>query len=243
MTPSLLQAEAHIAPQPRLVLQFGADIAERLSGADLLGQLKAAVVSVRTRVANAWGFSFGGVILRDSARVSPGGWELRVDSQVVASGECTVGGWMLLAHEGPLPDVGRPAEDPSFGMPVRWITDAEAAPYREDPRFVLVDWMSVVVTSFEAAVERSLPSLVGFEQLDALLARAEVVPPALASAVADAGLPRDALLRLLRSLLASSRPLLAMALILELAVLESPRLRAGDEQGWIAAVRDRLSPV
>ncbi len=228
--------------QPRLMLQFGEAILRWLLEPDApyaarIDDLRSRVASMRREVHQRWGVQFGPVTLRDHPRLDPDGWQVVIDAEVVAAGSCRAGGWMLLAHDGVLPEVGVAGIDPTYGLPVRWVSEAEVAPFRKNPAFVVVDTLSVMCTGLSEAFDQRIAALLGFEQLDAMLSGA---PSALTAAVAEAGIDRVALLRLTRHLLVNRRPVGAFALILEQSVVEAGRLRAGDEAGWAAAVCERI---
>jgi flagellar biosynthesis protein FlhA len=198
-------------PPGRLELMLGEALVTRA-----MEELVPRVRSLRASFLRTRGVRIPPVHIADDLRLEPDAWTLSLDQRVLVRGRVQLGRVMMLATEGaPLPEVGLPGVDPTFGLPVRWVTPAERAPLA-NPALLFVEPLSVVATSLEEVVRFELPSLYGLAQLDEQLS---ALPPALPRAMAEVGVGRGRLLALLRRVATEGRSVALLEALLEAAVL------------------------
>lgn len=205
------------------------------------GALVQRITGVRREVSKAMGFVVPGVRIRDDLALQPNQYRIRIGQTIVA--EDTIHPERKLAIPGARSTRklrGIEVKDPSFGLDAVWILPHQQAEAEADDQ-VVVEPESVIATHLGQILQKHAGSLIGPDEVQALLDALGNVAPTLVASVVPKLVPLHVLTSVLRALLAERIPVSDMRRILEgLANLAGKGLSAQD---MAEALRPTLIPL
>ncbi|OHC54028.1 MAG: flagellar biosynthesis protein FlhA [Rhodobacterales bacterium RIFCSPHIGHO2_02_FULL_62_130] len=205
------------------------------------GALVQRITGVRREVSKAMGFVVPGVRIRDDLALQPNQYRIRIGQTIVA--EDSIHPERKLAIPGARSTRklrGIEVKDPSFGLDAVWILPHQQAEAEADDQ-VVVEPESVIATHLGQILQKHAGSLIGPDEVQALLDALGNVAPTLVASVVPKLVPLHVLTSVLRALLAERIPVSDMRRILEgLANLAGKGLSAQD---MAEALRPTLIPL
>jgi len=180
-------------------------------GGDLLDRIKL----IRRQFAIDMGFVVPPVRIRDNLALRPNSYSVKMKGVEVAQGEVLVGHFLAMdpgtAQE---PVEGIETQEPTFGLPARWISPAlkERA---QVVGYTVVDPSSVVATHLSEVIRREAREMVGRQEVQALLDHLKQTHPALVDGVVPTQLSLGAVQRVLQGLLMEGVSIRDLPTILE----------------------------
>ena len=185
--------------------------------------LEGRIEGMRTHVAQSFGVILPEIRLTDDAALPPGAYVVRVQGVEMARDALRPDHVLVLKGDAPLPALpGIDVAEPVYGAPARWIREDALSPGDlADQTAVTPD--EVLATHLMEVVKSAFPQLMGLRALTRLLdAHRDVSDPAramenrrLLDDLVPAKVPPDALLAVLRLLLAERVSIRNLAVILE----------------------------
>jgi flagellar biosynthesis protein FlhA len=205
------------------------------------GALVQRITGVRREVSKAMGFVVPGVRIRDDLALQPNQYRIRIGQTIVA--EDSIHPERKLAIPGARSTRklrGIEVKDPSFGLDAVWVLPHQQADSEADDQ-VVVEPESVIATHLGQILQKHAGSLIGPDEVQALLDALGNVAPTLVASVVPKLVPLHVLTSVLRALLAERIPVSDMRRILEgLANLAGKGLSAQD---MAEALRPTLIPL
>jgi len=140
-----------------------------LCGEDFPQKLAERVGSVRRHLAATLGTVVPGVRLRDHPSVPALSYEILIHEHPVARGQLQPVQWLAVGPAELLEQLeGEPAQDPTYGMPGRWLAESQRT--RAEALGVMVfDPVSVLATHLTETLRRQAAELLGIEDVHYLL--------------------------------------------------------------------------
>lgn len=205
------------------------------------GKLVGRITSIRREVSQSLGFVVPGVRIRDELSLAPNQYRIRIGQTIV--GDDVVYADRKLAIPGGQSSVsidGIEVKDPSFGVDAVWIrpeqqTQAEAQDY------VVIEPTSVMVTHLSQLLQKHAASLIGQDEVQAIVDNLAISNPQLVQSVVPKIIPLPTLTEVLRLLLAEGVPISDMRQILEGLAGAAGRLK--NPADMAEALRPALAPL
>ncbi|MCS7271798.1 MAG: flagellar biosynthesis protein FlhA, partial [Gemmataceae bacterium] len=156
------------------------------------------------------------VRLRDNLQLPASCYRILLNGREIARAEVRPDMWLAIDPGGsPKPPLlGEEARDPVFGLPARWISDAER-PRAEAAGYTVVDPTSVLITHLGEIVRRHASELLSREDLKLMLDKVRESNPAIVDELIPAVLTMGTLHRVLLLLLQERVPISNLPRILE----------------------------
>ncbi|PWB82199.1 MAG: flagellar biosynthesis protein FlhA [Candidatus Methylomirabilota bacterium] len=180
-------------------------------GGDLLERIKL----IRRQFALDMGFVVPPVRIRDNLSLRPNSYSVKIKGVEIAQGEVMVGHFLAMdpgtAQE---PVDGIETQEPTFGLPARWISGA----LKERAQvlgYTVVDPSSVVATHLSEVIRREARELVGRQEVQALLDHLKQTHPALVDGIIPVQLSLGIVQRVLQGLLMEGVSIRDLPTILE----------------------------
>jgi flagellar biosynthesis protein FlhA len=172
--------------------------------------------TLRRELARQSGLWVPVVRLRDNLQLSPQTYRILLNGREVARGEVRPDLWLAIdpGGVGRPPLLGEETREPVFGLPARWIADAERA-RAEAAGYTVVDAASVVTTHLGEVVRRHAGELLSREDLKLMLDKVRETHPAVVDELIPAMLTMGTLHRVLVLLLQERVPISSLPRILE----------------------------
>ncbi|MEZ4440234.1 MAG: flagellar biosynthesis protein FlhA [Polyangiaceae bacterium] len=212
------------------------DLVDKASGGTLLDR----VAALRCEVAKELGIVVPPVHVCDNLELQPAEYRIVLLGTPVGSHICPPGRILAIDPGGNAPPIeGDRTQEPSFGMPARWIhpRDREMA---EALGYTVVDHATVIATHLGELARLHAHRLLGRQELQALLDRLAEAYPKLVDDVVPNLLPLGDVLRVLRNLLRERLSVRDMRTLMEsLADLSE---QSKDSEQLTELVRERLAP-
>lgn len=126
------------------------------------------VVMLRKQFTQEMGFVIPSVKLRDSARLNPNQYSIKIKGEAVAEGDILVDHHLALASEEVTEEIdGIETTEPAFGIPAKWFSEdkrikAELAGY------TLIDPTSVIITHLSEVIKRHMHELLSRQEVNTL---------------------------------------------------------------------------
>ena len=228
-----------VMPVEPLSLEVGYKLialVDKTQGGELLTRLK----GVRRKLTQDLGFLIPAVHVRDNLELAPGEYRILIHGVPIAGGELHPDRMLALDPGkvfGPLD--GIPGKDPAFGLDAVWILPSQRA-HAESLGYTVVDPGTVIATHLSHLVREHAAELLGYDEVQQLLANVGKVSPKLVEDLTPKLLPLSVVVRVLQSLLSEKVPLRQMRRIVE-ALLEHG-IHTQDPAALTAAVRTALGP-
>jgi flagellar biosynthesis protein FlhA len=208
------------------------DLVESASGGDLLDRVRA----LRRKLAGEMGFVIPAVRTRDSLDLPPSTYTILVHGVEVARGTLPAGRVLVIADDlSALP--GTEDREPVFGLPAKWVP-IELRRQAEAIGATIVDRSAVVTTHLAEIVRRNAGSLLGRQDVKALLDIVRETSPAVVDDLNALQVSNAEVQRVLQDLLDEGVGIRDLVRILE-AVGERAR-QTRDPEALVAAARNAL---
>lgn len=197
------------------------------------------ITSIRRQIASEMGMVLPIVRVRDNLRLSPNEYLIKIRGEEVARGELMLERQLAIPgsqSEGKL--TGVKTQEPAFGLPALWITDADKA-RAEMMGYTVVDPVSVLSTHLTEIVRGQAPELLGRQEVQEMIERVRQERPAAVDGLVPDMISLGGVQAVLRNLLRERVPIRDLAGIFEIlannaGVTQDPGILA-------EAVRQRMA--
>ncbi|MBA4065299.1 MAG: flagellar biosynthesis protein FlhA [Isosphaera sp.] len=209
----------------RISLEIGAALIPLVSTARGPGLLDR-IGGLRRDLAKQSGLWVPAVRVRDNIQLDPQAYRVLIGGREVARGETRPDLWLAIDPGGTarIPLAGEEAREPAFGLPARWITDADRN-RAEVAGYTVVDAPSVVITHLGEVVRRHAGELLSREDLKAMVDKVREASPAAVDELIPAVVPMGTLHRVLTLLLDERVPVSNLSRILESLAVHAPQVK------------------
>src|SRR5690606_20066902 len=164
----------------RLAVEIGYRLIT-LVGSGRQGGLLEQIRALRNQFAGRLGLVLPPIRVRDDARLEPDEYRILIDGQEVARGRLKVGHWLAMDPGGVCTDGttlrGTETTEPAFGLPAKWIADADKA-HAEVIGMTVIDAGTVLVTHLSETLRRHAGEILTRDDVKALLENLERAAPA-----------------------------------------------------------------
>jgi flagellar biosynthesis protein FlhA len=198
-----------------LQLEVGYGLLGLVDQSGKTGDLLERIRLLRRQFASDLGFVVPAIRIRDSAGLGTTQYAVRVRGGEVARGEVFPDRFLAMnPADGDDLVEGFEVREPTFGLPARWIGGAQ----REGAQaagYTVVDAGTVVATHLSETIRRHAPSLLGRQDVQALVNRVRETHPAVVEGLVPALLPLGTVHRVLQRLLAEGVSIRDLPIIFE----------------------------
>jgi flagellar biosynthesis protein FlhA len=179
------------------------------------GNLLQRITEVRRSLAMELGLVVPPVRVRDNMQLKPNEYTVKLRGVEVARGTAMPGHCLAMDTAGTaLPMSGIETQEPAFGLPALWITEAQRTD-AELAGYTVVDPMTVVITHLSEEIKRNAPELMGRQETQVLLDHVRQSAPALVAEVVPEVLSVGDVQKVLQNLLRERVPIRDLVSILE----------------------------
>ena len=213
----------------RISLEIGAALIPLVSarrGPGLLDRIG----GLRRDLAKQSGLWVPAVRVRDNIQLDPPSYRILLGGREVARGEVRPDFWLAIDPGGAsrisLP--GEEAREPAFGLPAKWITDADRN-RAEAAGFTVVDPPNVIITHLGEVVRRHAGELLGRDDLKSMVDRVRETTPAVVDDLIPNVMSMGTLHRVLILLLEDRVPISNLPRILESLAAHAPTVKDPNE--------------
>jgi flagellar biosynthesis protein FlhA len=221
-----------------VVVELGLDLVY-LGDESRGGQLVERVQRIRRQLATDLGLLLPTVRLRDNVKLGAGQYRVLLRGEVVASGQVVARQNLALDPGGVTGQLkGAEGRDPVFGMKGVWVHDNQRL-RAQQLGYTVVDVPTVLTTHLDDLLKRFAHELFGRQNLAEALERVSQSNPKLVEELVPDPLPRAAVLRIFRNLIAEGIGVRDTQGILEALAEFAPRAR--DPEVLTEFVRQRLN--
>lgn len=186
-------------------------LADSKQGGDLLDR----VVMIRRQLAAEMGFVLPVVRIRDNIQLHPNEYQVKIRGTRVASGEVMLDHYLVMGPEEQLQQIpGTETKDPAFGIPARWVPQAQ----REEAELAgltVVDPPSVIATHLTEVFKKHAHELLSRQETQALIDHLKEQQPALVEELVPKHLSVGGVQKVLANLLREKVSIRNLALIFE----------------------------
>ena len=209
----------------RISLEIGAALIPLVSakrGPGLLDRIG----GLRRDLARQSGLWVPAVRVRDNISLDPPSYRVLIGGREVARGEVRPDLWLAIDPGGAakIPLAGEVTREPAFGLPARWITDADRN-RAEAAGFTVVDAPNVIITHLGEVVRRHAGELLSREDLKAMVDKVRETSPSVVEDLIPNALSMGALHRVLSILLDERVPISNLPRILESLAAHAPAVK------------------
>ena len=209
----------------RISLEIGAALIPLVSarrGPGLLDRIG----GLRRDLARQSGLWVPAVRVRDNIQLDPPSYRVLLGGREVARGEVRPDLWLAIDPGGAtrVSLAGEEAREPAFGLPARWITDADRN-RAEAAGYTVVDAPNVIITHLGEVVRRHAGELLGRDDLKAMVDRVRETTPAVVDDLIPTVLSMGTLHRVLILLLDERVPVSNLPRILESLAAHAPTVK------------------
>lgn len=205
---------------------------------ELDGLLMEKIKAYRKQYAIDMGFVFPSVRLIGESTQGVDGYEVLIHGSRVASGQIKVGHLLAISASGGSADLaGEETTDPTYGLPARWIKEADVNVARSSG-CTIVDPITVIFTHFSETVRRHAPELLNRPETEQILKRVRQEQAGLYEELIPNVLSLGDIQKVLRGLLAEKVSVRNIGLIIESLVEQGRHTK--DEEELIEGVRRSL---
>jgi flagellar biosynthesis protein FlhA len=198
--------------------RLGIEIGYRLIGLVEPGRhggLLEHIRSVRRQFAQSLGLVVPPIRVRDNVQLEPNAYRVLVGGQEVARGELRAGHYLAMDPSGtakPIPGVE--TVEPAFGLPARWISEAEKD-RAELAGYTVIDAPSVLVTHLTEVLKKVAGELLSRDDVKSLVDNLKKTSPAVVEELIPSQLPLGQVQRVLATLLKEGVSIRNLQTILE----------------------------
>ncbi|AMV25627.1 Flagellar biosynthesis protein FlhA [Gemmata sp. SH-PL17] len=209
----------------RISLEIGAALIPLVSarrGPGLLDRIG----GLRRDLAKQSGLWVPAVRVRDNIQLDPPSYRVLLGGREVARGEVRPDFWLAIDPGGAsrISLAGEEAREPAFGLPAKWITDADRN-RAEAAGFTVVDPPNVIITHLGEVVRRHAGELLGRDDLKSMVDRVRETTPAVVDDLIPNVVSMGTLHRVLTLLLEDRVPISNLPRILESLASHAPTVK------------------
>jgi len=226
-SPSSDRLESLLSVDPlQIELGYGlVPLADSRKGGDLIER----VTGVRRTFAQEMGLIVPPIRLRDNLQAGANEYRFLIHGHAVARGELMPGHWLAMnATASRVALKGVPTVEPVFQLPATWVNDVERK-HAEVNGYTVVDAASVLVTHLSETVKRHCHTLLGRQDVQALLDNLKQSQPTVVNELIPAQLTVGHVQRILQNLLAEGVSIRNLTGILERVSDHAPATKNPDE--------------
>jgi flagellar biosynthesis protein FlhA len=206
----------------RVSLEIGAALIPLVSarrGPGLLDRIG----GLRRDLARQSGLWVPAVRVRDNIQLDPPTYRILIGGREIARGDVRPDMWLAIDPGGAsrVTLAGEVTKEPAFGLPARWITDADRN-RAEAAGFTVVDAPNVIITHLGEIVRKHAGELLSREDLKAMIDKVRETSPAVVEEVIPTVVSMGTLHRVLTLLLDERVPISNLPRILESLATHAP---------------------
>ncbi len=195
--------------------------------------------SVRRQFATSLGVVVPPIRVRDNVQLEPNAYRIMLGGQEVARGEVRAGHFLAMDPGGSAPPIGGVETiEPAFGLPARWIAEADKD-RAEMHGYTVIDAPSVLVTHLTEVLKKIAGELLSRDDVKSLVDNLKKTSPAVVDELIPGQLTLGQVQRILSSLLREAVPIRNLQTILE--SLADACIDTKDPQRLVEQVRSRLA--
>ncbi|MCK5942577.1 MAG: FHIPEP family type III secretion protein, partial [Planctomycetes bacterium] len=244
------QQAAESAPDPNdapvedllAIDRLGIEIGYRLIGLVEPGKhggLLDHIRSLRRQFAQTLGIVVPPIRVRDNVQLDPNTYRVMLGGQEIASGGLRAGQYLAMDPSGTAPPIeGIETIEPAFGLPARWIQEADKD-RAELLGYTVIDAASVLITHLTETLKRTAGELLSRDDVKALVDNLKEQAPAIVEELIPNQLSLGQVQRILSGLLKEGVPIRNLQTILE--GLADASVETKDAQKLTEHVRARLA--
>jgi flagellar biosynthesis protein FlhA len=195
--------------------------------------------SLRRQFAQGLGVVVPPIRVRDNVQLDPNAYRILLGGQEVARGSLRAGSYLAMDPSGtaaPLP--GLETVEPAFGLPARWIAEADKD-RAELLGYTVIDAASVLITHVTEVLKKVAGELLSRDDVKSLVENLKKVSPAVVEELIPGQLPLGQVQRILAGLLKEGVPIRNLQTILE--ALADACLETKDPRQLTEHVRTRIA--
>lgn len=174
-----------VAPLDPLSMELGyglIPLVDREKGAELLDR----ITSIRREMALELGLVVPRIRIIDNMRLGPSDYSLKIRGVDVGRGTIRMGHYLCINPGGVREEIeGEATTDPAFGLPARWITEAQRE-RAERAGYTVVDPPSIIATHLTEVIKRQAAELLGRQETRQMLDQLKGDYPAVVDEVQNA---------------------------------------------------------
>jgi flagellar biosynthesis protein FlhA len=201
--------------------------------------------SVRRQFAQVLGIVVPPIRVRDNVQLDPNAYRILLGGQEVARGSLRAGHFLAMDPSGTAPQIpGIETTEPAFGLPARWIADADKD-RAELQGWTVIDAPSVLVTHLTEVLKKVAGELLSRDDVKSLVDNLKKTAPAVVDELIPSQLGLGQVQRILAALLREGVPIRNLQTILEAladACVESKDARHLTEQARARIARTIVEP-
>ncbi|QJW94397.1 flagellar biosynthesis protein FlhA [Frigoriglobus tundricola] len=166
------------------------------------------------------------VRVRDNIQLDPTAYRVLIGGREVARGDVRPDLWLAIDPGGAakIPLAGEVTREPAFGLPARWIGDADRN-RAEAAGFTVVDAPNVIITHLGEVVRRHAGELLSREDLKAMVDKVRETSPAVVDELIPGVMTMGLLHRVLTLLLDERVPVSNLPRIMESLATHAPTVK------------------
>lgn len=222
--------------------RLGIEIGYRLIGLVEPGRhggLLEHIRSLRRQFAQAFGIVVPPIRVRDNVQLDPNAYRILLGGQEIARGSLRAGQYLAMDPSGTAQPIGGvETTEPAFGLPARWIAEADKD-RAELLGYTVIDAASVLVTHVTEVLKKVAGELLTRDDVKSLIDNLKKVSPAVVDELIPGQLPLGQVQRILSGLLKEGVPIRNLQTILE--ALADACLESKEPRHLTEAVRARLA--
>jgi flagellar biosynthesis protein FlhA len=208
-------------------LSVGSGLLQETGGLD--GLLIEKIKKFRKQYALDMGFVFPSVTMIDRPEIGSDHYQIRIHDSLVAKGSVRLGLMMAISTGLRADDIlGEETTEPSYDLPARWISAADAVKAK-DAGYTVVDPVTVVFTHFSETIRRHARELLTRTEAEQLVQRVKVNQMNLYEELVPNLLSVNDIQKILQGLLSEKVSVRNVAMILEILVDAGKRTKDIDE--------------
>lgn len=208
------EEEIRIVPPDPISIEIGyrlISLVDVEQGGDILERIK----MIRKKYAQEKGFILPPVRIKDNLELSPNEYVILIKGVEVARGELMIGHYLAINPGNVKGDIqGIPTTDPVFGLPSKWIKEANVKTAKE-LGYTVVDPATVLMTHFTEVVKSYCHELLDREEVQALIDNIKQTHPRVVEELIPNLLTLGAVQKVLQNLLKEQVPIRDLVTILE----------------------------
>ncbi|MBL8751040.1 MAG: flagellar biosynthesis protein FlhA [Planctomycetes bacterium] len=195
--------------------------------------------SLRRQFAQAFGLVVPPIRVRDNVQLDPNAYRILLGGQEVARGSLRAGQYLAMDPSGTAqPIAGVETIEPAFGLPARWIAEADKD-RAELLGYTVIDAASVLITHVTEVLKKVAGELLSRDDVKSLVDNLKKVSPAVVEELIPGQLTLGQVQRILAGLLKEGVPIRNLQTILE--ALADACIETKDPRQLTEMVRTRLA--
>ncbi|MFT5302229.1 MAG: flagellar biosynthesis protein FlhA, partial [Mariniblastus sp.] len=231
---------AEFIQSDRIVIEIGAGLIHLIEPKKGKGIVDR-VTTLRRDIGAQCGFWIPNVRIRDNLQIDVLEYRIVVGGRQVGTGRIQPNDYLAINPGSVSIDIeGTDAQDPAFGLPAKWISEANRR-RAEISGFTVVDAATVLITHLGECLKSHAHELLSREDLQKMLDKLKETAPTIVGEIKPEGLKAGVLHQLLINLLRESVSISALEKIVESAVVNSNIAKTNEE--LVEKVRSDIGPL